>query len=309
MAGRGSSDAVRHLLSTDDLDDALIDRTRAHFTGSTFHADLHGVVIGLVMLAPSLRTRAGFAAASARVGAAVIEVDETRHSAMQSAGESLADTLRSLAEMVDLLIVRVGHELDADWVRAEVPVPVINAGDGTNEHPTQALIDLVSIELLRGPVCELSVGISGDLGSRCVRSLLKLFERFPPRHLVLTGPDGRTEHGLDIGEPLRSRIRWSPVLDVDGLDVVYLPGLPEGSNRGRVPASVRRPYALGAGQLARLDPDAIVLSPMPVIDELDDEVRADRRTKLFDVVAIGAEVRPILLGALSVPLGPTRQPR
>ncbi|HWN60502.1 MAG TPA: hypothetical protein VNO25_07500, partial [Streptosporangiaceae bacterium] len=168
----------------------------------------------------------------------------------------------------------------------------LNGGDtgACGEHPSQALIDLYAIEQACGPVSELTVAICGDLRMRAVRSLVRLLARFPPRHLVTIsdprladGPEGIAEH----------RVPW----DVGDVDVLYVAGIPHGAldEPGRARLRVDRKA------LAALPPDAVVLSPMPVIDEIASTARSDPRIGMFRQSDDALFVRMALIEALLAP--------
>jgi aspartate carbamoyltransferase catalytic subunit len=202
---------------------------------------------------------------------------------------------------VDLVVARPGRPLDPEQLYPLLVSSFLNGGDagGQGEHPSQALIDLYAIEQACGPVSELTVAICGDLRMRAVRSLVRLFARFPPRRLVTIsdprladsagsagsarsagGPEGTAEH----------RAPW----DVGDVDVLYVAGIPHGAldEPGRARLRVDRKA------LAALPPDAVVLSPMPVIDEIATTARSDPRIGMFRQSDDALFVRMALIEAL-----------
>jgi aspartate carbamoyltransferase catalytic subunit len=256
-------------------------------------------LVGLLFLETSLRTRVGFAAAAARLGGQSIDIAERRGNAA-SPPEGWADTLRVVSGNVDLIVARPGRPLDdAAQLCPLLVSSFLNGGDtgGRGEHPSQALIDLYAIEQARGPVSELTVAICGDLRMRAVRSLLRLFARFPPRHLVAISDPRLTAAGAadadHVAKPAEDRAPW----DVDDVDVLYVAGLPHGvlDEPGRARLRVDRKA------LAALRPDAVVLSPMPVIDEIATTARSDPRVRMFQQSDDALFVRMALIEALVVP--------
>jgi aspartate carbamoyltransferase catalytic subunit len=247
--------------------------------------------VGLLFLETSLRTRVGFAAAAARLGGQSIDIAERRGNAV-AMPEAWADTLRVVSGNVDLVVARPGRPLDPEQLYPLLVSSFLNGGDAgrRGEHPSQALIDLYAIEQARGPVCELTVAICGDLRMRAVRSLARLLARFPPRRLVAIsdprladGSEGITEH----------RAPW----DVGDVDVLYVAGIPHGAldEPGRARLRVDRKA------LAALPPDAVVLSPMPVIDEIATTARSDPRIGMFRQSDDALFVRMALIEALMGP--------
>jgi len=253
-------------------------------------------LVGLLFLEASLRTRVGFAAAAARLGGQSIHIAERRGNAV-AMPEGWADTLRVVSGNVDLVVARPGRPLNASQLCPLLVSSFLNGGDAgrCGEHPSQALIDLYAIEQTRGPVSELTVAICGDLRMRAVRSLVRLFARFPPRRLVaisdprLADGDSDSHAGLDA----EHRAPW----DVDDVDVLYVAGIPHGAldEPGRARLRVDRQA------LAALRPDAVVLSPMPVIDEIATTARSDPRIRMFQQSDDALFVRMALIEALLSP--------
>ena len=249
-------------------------------------------LVGLLFLETSLRTRVGFAAAAARLGGQSVDVAERRGNAV-AMPEGWADTLRVVSGNVDLVVARPGRPLDASQLCPLLVSSFLNGGDAgrCGEHPSQALIDLYAIEQARGPVSELTVAICGDLRMRAVRSLVRLFARFPPRRLVAIS-DPRLSDDDQAGHA-EHRAPW----DVDDVDVLYVAGIPHGAldEPGRARLRVDRKA------LAALRPDAVVLSPMPVIDEIATTARSDPRIRMFQQSDDALFVRMALIEALLVP--------
>ena len=141
---------MRHLLSVDDLTDqdveAILDRARVHLDGDEPGTPSSGGVLGLLFFASSLRTRLGFSVAAHRLGMGVVEVSEARWGSGMGASESVHDTLRTVTGMTDGVVIRSDFRLERAEVEHAAVAPVINGGDREGEHPTQALVDLLSIE-------------------------------------------------------------------------------------------------------------------------------------------------------------------
>jgi aspartate carbamoyltransferase catalytic subunit len=268
-------------------------------------------LVGLLFLETSLRTRVGFAAAAARLGGQSIDVAERRGNAV-AMPEGWADTLRVVSGNVDLVVARPGRPLDVSQLRPLLVSSFLNGGDAgrRGEHPSQALIDLYAIEQARGPVAQLTVAICGDLRMRAVRSLIRLFARFPPRRLVAisdprlhhgtdsdgTDSDGTDSDGTDSDGTHSARLaaEHRAPWDVDDVDVLYVAGIPHGAldEPGRARLRVDRKA------LAALPCDAVVLSPMPVIDEIATTARSDPRIRMFQQSDDALFVRMALIEAL-----------
>ena len=184
-------------------------------------ATLRGKTVALAFFEPSTRTRISFATAAARLGADTMNLQAESSSLKK--GESLLDTVRTLDAMKpDCIVMRHSSSGAADFVASRLEIPVINAGDGTHEHPTQALLDALTIRDRRGTLEGLNVTIIGDiLHSRVARSNIHLLGKFGcrftlcgpamwlPREFECCGPRG-APHVADRRSPRRSRRRHRP---------------------------------------------------------------------------------------------------
>jgi aspartate carbamoyltransferase catalytic subunit len=284
----------RHLVTLDDLTDADIDFVLRRAGSSPDEQPRSGqprILVGLLFLTSSLRTRVGFAAAAARLGGSHVDIQEARFGPGMSQAERFSDTLRCVAGMVDLTVVRAEEPLPQEVLSAPGAGPVINGGDGQGHHPTQALIDLASIEQERGPIGGLRVGVCGDPRTRTARSLLALLDRRPPRRLVLMAPANLEPAWPPSGGPLATVMELRHEADFTGIDVLYLAGFPAGTGTQSFTASERAALSLDVKNSQSLRSDAIVLSPMPVIDEIADELRSDPRIRMFEQSDRGVAVR------------------
>jgi aspartate carbamoyltransferase catalytic subunit len=289
------SSETQHLLDIADLSDADIARV---LDGPDPEKLLPPTtIVGLLFLEASLRTRYGFASAAVRLGANPLSVTELRYGAEMSSSETFADTLRGVAGMSDLVVARSGSPLDRRVIRDTSPCPVINGGDRGGEHPTQGLIDLAAIERFAGPAHQLNVGICGDMTMRASTSLLELLDRRPPRTLRLIGPPSRLVHRVNLAAALQDRTTTTDVVDFSDLDVVLMTGLAPGRDGG-LSAGERADYALTQASIKSLSDRAVVLSPMPVIDEISDDVRTDSRVRIHEHSDLGVTVRMAVLQLL-----------
>lgn len=291
----------RVVVSIDDLTDgdvrdierAVLDQAEG---GTPRRPD--SCVVGLLFMTPSLRTHLGFAVATARLGGTAVDVRELRWGPGMSEAETFEDTLRTMSGMVDLVVARTPSRLDRTTVESCCTSAFVNAGDAGGEHPSQALIDLCAIVAERGDVADQRIAICGDLTTRCARSLVKLLDRRLPRELCLIAPTGRDQLTVRVSDELAARTTYRKPGDLDDIDVLYLTGLAEGSGDSWVGADVRAEYALTSSALDILPADSVVLSPMPVIDEISPEAWHDRRVRVFEQSDRGALVRTALLSHL-----------
>lgn len=283
---------MRHLLTLDDLTHTevawVLDRARDLEGGSI--ATRARFDAAMVFLESSLRTRTGFAVASARLGGDVVDVSTARWQTGMTEGESFSDTLRTITGIVDVAVVRCPFALDRSLIETSAASPIVNAGDAS-AHPTQALIDLAAIRAEAGPIDHLKIAVVGDLTMRATRSLLHGLRRYRPARLVLVAPPSRRDP-----EPPMPGAEWLEGLEeVSQVDVLYLGGLPEGDGSRRLEADERSHFRLDGSVLDRLGSNACVLSPMPVIDEIATEVRTDPRIRMYAQSDRGVFVRMAVL--------------
>lgn len=276
--------------------DRILDRAR-QFRSGTATPDLLRSVVGLVFLEASLRTRTGFAAAAARLGATPIEVLSVRSGAATKP-ESAEDTLRTLAGYSDVLVARMGEPL---VIPAGVRVPVLNGGDrGPHaEHPSQALIDLFALQDLSADISTLTLALCGDLRMRAARSLLAMLSQRRPKRLVLVTEPALTD-GFELPQSLRDLTEYRPLDDLADVDALYVVGIPYGA----IDDDGRTRLRVTTGHLDALPEHAAVLSPLPVIDELERDALTHRHVRMFiqsdDGLFVRMAILELLLGVGSV---------
>jgi len=288
------------LLSIDSLTDeqvrAILDRAD-HFFGANPTADsttLNGKLVFNLFYENSTRTLMSFATASHRLGASVITMPVEQSSVKK--GESLDDTAKTLNAMSpDLLVIRHGNNGAPAAVAEIMDAPVINAGDGTNEHPTQALLDAATIRRRLGRIEDLKIAICGDIKhSRVARSNSRLLSRLGAE-VRLAGPAELMPDG-------------APHLSVDeaieGADVVMMLRVQRErleADLGDAPGEFLRRYGLTSERLARAAPGAVVMHPGPMNRgvEIDGAIADDPDRSLITMqVAMGVAVRMACLELL-----------
>lgn len=249
-------------------------------------------LLGLVFMEPSLRTRVGFVAAAGRLGWRTASVVEQRANP-RSMPESVEDTLRVVSGMSTVVVARLCQPI---LTITDPSVPLINGGDTgpMAEHPTQALIDLFSMEQELGPIGGLHVAICGDLRLRTSRSLLRLFSKLPPASLSLISVPELVERAeLDALGALR--IDYRNLDDLSDVDVLYVAGMPHKA----IPELLRDTLRVTSAALSTMRASAVVLSPLPVIDEIDREARTNKRIRMFEQSDRGVSVRMAILEHLT----------
>lgn len=292
---------MRGLTSIRELDrielDRLLDRAR-ELSADPRAGRRTGAVVGLLFYSGSLRTRVGFEAAAARLGAAAPVVLSARHTEVMSEPESLADALRSVGPWCDAICLR--HP-DEESVRAAVSLagtPIVNCGNGTDEHPTQALIDLFAVRSQLGRIDGLRFAMVGDLrGMRAAHSLALALSRCRGIHLRLIAPRG-LEMPRAYLAPLAAAgvvIEETERLELADADVVYVAGLPARTAIGRLPDPVRARFVVSRAVALGLKEGARILCPLPRIDEIAQAVDALPQAAYFAQSAQAIGVRMAVL--------------
>jgi aspartate carbamoyltransferase catalytic subunit len=263
-------------------------------------ATLRGKTVALAFFEPSTRTRVSFATAAARLGADQMNLQAESSSLKK--GESLLDTVRTLDAMKpDCIVMRHSSSGAPNFVARNLPLPVINAGDGTHEHPTQALLDALTIRDRRGTLGGLNVTILGDiLHSRVARSNVHLLSKFGS-HITLCGPAMWLPRELECLVPAGASIRRVARIEdaLEGADVVLT--LRVQQERLHEPALAIDEYILQfqltPERLRIAKPDALVLHPGPMIRglEIDPAVADGPQSCVLEQVTNGLAVRMALL--------------
>ncbi len=292
-------------MSKDDLETVFATTGDIMFMPPDRRRELcRGRTLGYLFYEPSTRTRLSFEAAMASLGGNSLGLSDMDNSSMQK-GESLADTVRIMSGYCDAMVLR--HPLDgSSRFAAEVsPKPIINGGSGTEEHPTQAMLDLYTIKRDLGRIDGLTIGIIGDLKhGRTVYSLLYGLARYNVRvHLI--SPESLRIRS-DSTYEIKKRITYheTEYIDdcIDDLDVLYVTRI----QRERFPDTeeyikVRGSYVVGLDMLSRMKEDSIIMHPLPRLDEISHEVDASSKARYFEQAQYGKEIRAALLHLLLNP--------
>jgi len=260
-------------------------------------ATLRGRTVAVAFFEPSTRTRISFTTAAARLGADTMALQAEASSLKK--GESLIDTVRTLEALrPDGIVMRHPSSGAAEFVAQRLEVPILNAGDGTHEHPTQALLDALTIRDRKGKLEGWNVTILGDiLHSRVARSNIHLLAKFGAR-ITLCGPAMWCPPEL---ESLAPNLRRTPRIEegLEGADVVLV--LRVQTERLHEPAIAPeeyiRGYQLTPARLAMAQSDALVLHPGPMIRglEIDSAVADSPQSAVLEQVTNGLAVRMALL--------------
>ena len=258
-----------------------------------------GKTLGYLFYEPSTRTRLSFDSAMASIGGNSLGISNVLSSSTQK-GESLADTVNIMSIYSDVLVLR--HTLDgSSRFAAEISdKPVINAGSGTEEHPTQAIQDLFTIKKEKKKIDGLKIGIVGDLKyGRTVYSLLYGLGNYDV-DVRLISPESLRIRSDSVYE-IKKRLNFTESTDIeeniDELDVLYVTRI----QKERFPdeeeyLKVKGSYVVGLDLLKQMKDDCIILHPLPRIDEISTDIDKTKNAKYFKQAEYGKYTRAALLG-------------
>ena len=297
---------MRHLLSPLDFSveelDQLMDLANdieAH--PSKYSHACEGKKIATLFYEPSTRTRLSFEAAMLNLGGSVLGFSSASSSSA-SKGESVSDTIRVISCYADICAMRHPKEGAPMVAASKSGIPVINAGDGGHQHPTQTLADLLTISSLKGRLNDITVGLCGDLKfGRTVHSLINALVRYPGVKFVLISPEElRVPSYIREGVLDKNHIPYEEVNDLETampkLDILYMTRVQkERFFNEEDYIRMKDYYILDMAKLASAKPDMYILHPLPRVNEISVEVDEDPRAAYFKQVQYAVYARMALI--------------
>lgn len=292
---------TRHILSVDQFSRADIEtlfkraqQYKKHVKAAGGVDDLKGNVSANLFYEPSTRTSSSFAAAMYRLGGNVISINDVHYSSV-SKGETLEDTVRTLEQYADVIVLRHPEIGAAKRAAAVAGVPIINAGDGIGEHPTQALLDLFTIFEEQGKVDGLKIAMVGDLkNGRTVHSLAKLLALYnvelhavAPQELAFPPEYGSVLPHTSLDEVLSE------------VDVLYVTRVQkERFDSLEEYEKVQGSYVIDAAMANRMKKSASIMHPLPRVGEIHFDVDSNPRAAYFRQMRNGLYIRMALLDSV-----------
>ena len=263
-----------------------------------------GKILATLFYEPSTRTKFSFEAAMMRLGGKILGFSEP-NSSSAAKGETLADTIKMVSIYSDIIAMRHPKEGSAKVASMYSSVPVINAGDGGHQHPTQTLTDLLTIKTLTGRLDNHVIGICGDLKyGRTVQSLITAMSRYKNIKFVLISPK---ELGIPqyIREEVlnKNNIEFREVEKIEDvieeLDILYMTRIQKERffNEDEY-MRLKDSYILDAEKMKLAKEDMIIMHPLPRVNEIDVEVDKDKRAAYFKQAEFGMYVRMALMAKL-----------
>ena len=300
---------MRHLMrpldfSVEELN-ALFDLAKdIEFNRAKYAHACDGKILATCFYEPSTRTRLSFESAMLSLGGSILGFSSA-NSSSAAKGESVADTIRTISCYSDIIAIRHPKEGSAFVAASSAGVPIINAGDGGHQHPTQTLTDLLTIYSLKGHLDNMTVGLCGDLKfGRTVHSLIHALVRYPGIKFVLISPpelrvpdyireDVLDAHGIEYRELTNLEDAMAD------LDILYMTRIQrERFFNEEEYLRMKDYYILDKDKMKLAKEDMFVLHPLPRVNEISTEVDDDPRAAYFRQVQYGVYVRMALIMTL-----------
>lgn len=268
---------------------------------------LKGYLMATLFYEPSTRTRLSFESAMKRLGGEVLTTENAREFSSAAKGETLEDTIRTVEGYSDIIVMRHFESGAAKRAAATAGIPIVNAGDGPGQHPTQALLDIYTIEREIGKLDGIKVGLVGDLAyGRTVRSLAYLLAKYLDVKIYFVSPDV-VKMKDDIKNYLTSKgVKWEESADLmevaSKCDVVYQTRIQKERFGQRIDLyeEARGKYVVNLDVLGVMQKHAVVMHPLPRLDEITIDVDVDPRAAYFRQAKNGLYIRMALLKLLLV---------
>lgn len=262
-----------------------------------------GKILATCFYEPSTRTRLSFESAMLRLGGQVLGFSDAGSSSA-SKGESVADTIRVISGYADICAMRHPKEGAATVASEHALIPVINAGDGGHQHPTQTLTDLLTIKNLKGRLDNFTIGLCGDLKfGRTVHSLIHALVRYPGVRFLFISPEELRIPDYIIEELKEHNIPYEEVIRLEDvlpeLDMLYMTRVQrERFFNEEDYVRLKDFYILTTEKMTLAKDDMLVLHPLPRVNEIDVEVDDDPRAAYFKQAKYGVYVRMALIMTL-----------
>ncbi|MDD5731817.1 MAG: aspartate carbamoyltransferase [Patescibacteria group bacterium] len=300
----------KHVINSQQFDEKFIkkffeltDYMKKH--ENEVEGELKHKIVSLLFYQPSTRTRFSFEAAAKLLGACTLMTESAELFSSVSKGESLEDTIKIVNGYSDFIVLRHKENDSSDRAASVSKVPIINAGSGTGQHPTQALLDLYTIYNNFKRTRNLKIAVVGDLArGRTVNSLVYLLSRYDGNEFYFVAPEncrikeGITEH-LD-----ENHIRYIETTDLNSVlkkvDVVYMTRIQkEYFDDLEEYQKAKGIFVINKANIKLMKKDAILMHPLPRVDEIAPEVDSDPRAKYFEQARNGLNVRMAILKMLN----------
>lgn len=297
--------ATKNLISIEDMSRAEIERL-IRFANKlreerVVKRALPHFILGLLFFQESTRTQIGFQTATYRLGGQVFTLKETKFQESMSSAESVEDTFRVLQSYADIICIRHYDEKIFSHIAGFTKKPIINCGNGYDEHPSQTLTDLMTIKELLGIIDNLSIAIVGDLRHmRTGHSLLLGLSKLSNIKVRCISPKtlSMPEKYKAIFRKSKNTLYETDKLDLKNTDVVYMTGFAPKTPIKTFNKEIRKKYQINKNTLSKLKKNVVILCPLPRVDEITPEVDRTRFAKYFEQSELGLYMRMAIISEL-----------
>lgn len=262
---------------------------------------LEGKILATLFYEPSTRTRFSFETAMLKMGGQVITTENAKEFSSAIKGETIEDTVRVVGSYVDAIALRHHENGTADRAAKVSPVPIINAGDGSGEHPTQALLDLYTIEKELGRLDNLKIGLVGDLlHGRTIHSLIYLLSIFKNIDLFFISPKELRLPRSYIKFLRENNVNFIETNKIDEvlpkIDVLYVTRIQKERFKSEtLYHKIKDSFKIDRKSLKKMKTKSIIMHPLPRVNEINVEIDSDKRAAYFRQAKNGLYIRMALL--------------
>jgi len=263
---------------------------------------LTGKVVATLFFEPSTRTRLSFESAVQRLGGRIIGFADSSSSSV-SKGETLKDTIKTVSQYSDLIVMRHPIEGSARWASEVSDVPIINAGDGANQHPTQCLLDLYTMKQTQGKLDNLIITMVGDLKyGRTVHSLIQAMSYFSPSFHFVSPEELKmpNEYKMFLKEkkiPFKEHHDLSEVLKIS--DIIYVTRVQRERFSDPIEyEKVKNAFVLKNSMLEDTKPGLKILHPLPRVNEINEDVDTNKKAYYFRQALNGVYTRMAIISSI-----------
>ena len=297
---------MRHIidikdLSVEEIDEMIKVAKDIIANPSDYSHKCDGKILATLFIEPSTRTRLSFESAMLRLGGNVLGFSEAQSSSV-SKGESVSDTIRVVGGYSDIITMRHPKEGAPFVASSKSIVPIINAGDGGHNHPTQTLTDLLTISIEKGRLDNMTIGLCGDLKfGRTVHSLINAMSRYPGIKFVLISPEELKIPSYVKKNVLdKENIEYVETTDIlehmPELDILYMTRVQkERFFNEQDYIRLKDYYILNKDKLKTAKEDLCIMHPLPRVNEIATDVDSDPRAKYFEQAEYGRFIRMALI--------------
>ncbi len=301
--------SLRHLIEPEDFTideiEKLVTLGEDMYKNPSKYSEIcKGKILASLFYEPSTRTKFSFDSAMLRLGGNLVGFADANTSSAKK-GESIADTIRVMGYYADIIVMRHPKEGAPKLASMYSEVPVINAGDGGHQHPTQTLTDLLTIQVYKGKLEGHTVAFCGDLKyGRTVHSLIRTMARFKAKKFILISPEE-----LQLPSSLRRQLQDQYDVEiqevryieevVEQIDILYMTRIQkERFFNEEDYLKLKNSYILTNSKLENAKEDMIIMHPLPRVNEISYEVDSNQRAVYFEQSKLGVYVRMALISKL-----------